>query len=224
MTVTRALSAPHSTTKTEAAFAELRRAIEEGRLAQGSRLSVKQLVEDLGMSPTPIREALRLLQADGLATYEPYHGMVVADYSPESVTEVSRDAGAARAAGGRSSRSRARVPRSWAEMRAAHEAHGRAIHDGPHRGQAASLNAAWHQAVYRPCDSRLLLDFIARLWSAVPVEAIWRSDRAEESFAQHELIMEAIERGDAAGARELMREHIEYGVDATLAGMRARGR
>ena len=109
-------------------------------------------------------------------------------------------------------------------MRAAHEAHGRVIHDRPHRGQAASLNAAWHQAVYRPCDSRLLLDFIARLWSAIPVEAIWRSDRAEESFAQHEAIMEAIERRDATAARELMREHIEYGVDATLAGMRAQGR
>ena len=175
------------------------------------------------MSPTPIREALRLLQADGLATYEPYHGMVVADYSAESVTEVSvmrallepLAVGLAVARTG---------PAELAEMRAAHDAHGRAIHDGTHRGQAASLNAAWHQAVYRPCDSRLLLDFIARLWSAVPVEAIWRSDRAEESFAQHELIMDAIERRDATGARRLMREHIEYGVDATLAGMRAHRR
>ena len=41
------------------------------------------------MSPTPIREALRLLQAQGLAVYEPHHGMVVAGYEPESIVEIS---------------------------------------------------------------------------------------------------------------------------------------
>ena len=67
-----------------------------------------------------------------------------------------------------------------------------------------------------PRDSPLLGDFIARLWSAVPVEAIWRSRRAKQSLAQHEEIMDAVLRGDAAAARDLMREHIEYGVKATL--------
>lgn len=219
----RTLSPPPSTTKTEAAFATLREAIEEGRLAPGERLAIRPLVEDLQMSPTPIREALRLLQAEGLAEYRPHHGMVVAEYSPESVAEVSRmralleplavELAVARANGDQ-----------IAEMRAAHRAHRDAVHGDAGGGHAASLNAAWHQAVYRPCDSRMLTDFIARVWSAVPVEAIWRSARAEESFAQHELIMDAIERGDAAEAGELMREHIEYGVGATLAHMRAHRR
>ena len=86
----RTLSPPPSLTKTDAACAALREAIEADRLAPGERLAVKRLVEDLQMSPTPIREALRLLQAEGLAVYKPHHGMVVADYPAESVAEVSR--------------------------------------------------------------------------------------------------------------------------------------
>jgi DNA-binding GntR family transcriptional regulator len=215
----RTLSPPPSLTKTDAAGAALREAIEAGRLAPGERLAVKRLVEDLQMSPTPIREALRLLQAEGLAVYKPHHGMVVADYPAEDVAEVSRMRALLEPLAVELAVRRA-TPDQLAEIRAAHNAHGEAVRAPLRGGREASLNAAWHQAVYRPCDSRLLIDFIARLWSAVPVEAIWRSDRSEESLAQHELIMEAIERGDAEGARELMREHIEYGVSATLARMR----
>jgi DNA-binding GntR family transcriptional regulator len=208
------LSAPPSTTKTEAAFVALREAIEEGRLAPGARLGVKRLVEDLHMSPTPIREALRLLQAQGLAVYEPHHGMVVADYSPESVAEVSRMRALLEPLAVELSVLRASAE-EIDEMGRAHEVLSRAG-----GGQAATLNAAWHRALYLPANSYLLGDFIARLWGAVPVEAIWRSRRAKQSLEQHERIMEAVLRRDATAARELMREHIEYGVKSTLAQLR----
>jgi DNA-binding GntR family transcriptional regulator len=215
-----ALSAPATRTKTEAAFLALRDAIEEGRLRPGERLLVSRLIDELGMSPTPIREALRLLQAQGLAAYSAHHGMVVAEYSPEDVAEVSRirvelEPLAVALAVERASADEV------AEMREAHDAL-RAAHEGQTpRSDAASLNAAWHAAVYRPAASPLLTDFIARLWAGVPVEAVWRSSRADRSLREHEEIMEAIERGDAGAARELMRRHIEGGSQATIAHMRA---
>lgn len=213
--MTPTLSPPQSTTKTEAAFVALRDAIEEGRLRAGDRLGVKRLVGDLQMSPTPIREALRLLQAQGLAVYEPHHGMVVAGYEPESIVEISLiraqlEPLAVELAVGRADEA------EIDEMCRAHEELGAALRSASGAGKAATLNAAWHRALYRPAGSPLLGDFIARLWSAVPVEAIWRSRRAKRSLAQHEEIMDAVLRGDAAAARDLMREHIEYGVKATL--------
>jgi len=64
-----AMLSPKTQTKTEVAFSALRGAIEAGDLPPGDRLRANQLVEQLNMSPTPIREALRLLQAEGLVEY-----------------------------------------------------------------------------------------------------------------------------------------------------------
>jgi len=173
------------------------------------------------MSPTPIREALRLLQAQGLAAYSAHHGMVVAEYAPDDVAEVSRIRVELEPLAVALAVERAGED-DLAAMRAAHEAL-KAAHDGRTPGsEAASLNAAWHAAVYRPAASPLLTDFIARLWAGVPVEAVWRRDRAARSLREHDRIMAAIERRDAETARRLMREHIERGSAATIAHMRSR--
>jgi DNA-binding GntR family transcriptional regulator len=215
------LTAPATRTKTEAAFLALRDAIEDGRLRPGERLVLSRLIEELGMSPTPIREALRLLQAQGLAAYSAHHGMVVAEYAPDDVAEVSRIRVELEPLAVALAVERA-DEEDLAEMRAAHDAL-KAAHEGrTPRSEAASLNAAWHAAVYRPAASPLLTDFIARLWAGVPVEAVWRRSRAERSLREHDRIMDAIERRDAETARRLMREHIERGSTATIAHMRSR--
>ena len=61
--------APRHLTKTEIALQVLRERIGSGDLAAGKRLRVEELAGELEMSPTPVREALRLLQADGLVDY-----------------------------------------------------------------------------------------------------------------------------------------------------------
>jgi DNA-binding GntR family transcriptional regulator len=214
------LTAPATRTKTEAAFVALRDAIEDGRLRPGERLVLSRLIAELGMSPTPIREALRLLQAQGLAAYSAHHGMVVAEYAPDDVAEVSRIRVELEPLAVALAVERASAD-DLAEMRAAHDAL-KAAHEGRTPGsEAASLNAAWHAAVYRPAASPLLTDFIARLWAGVPVEAVWRRSRAERSLREHDRIMQAIERRDAETARRLMREHIERGSAATIAHMRS---
>src|SRR5438876_12426443 len=79
-----------SLTKTEAAYLALREGIEGGSLQPGARLRIDALKEELGMSATPVREALRMLQADGLVTHEPHRGMGVAQFSIEDTREVYR--------------------------------------------------------------------------------------------------------------------------------------
>ena len=171
------VSAPRSVTKTEAAFRALRQEIEDGRYHPGEHLRVQRMIEDLRMSPTPIREALRLLQSEGLVVHHAHRGMTVAEYSPEDAEEVYRAAGACSS----------RWPPSWpsggparADRRDAPAARraGRRPRRLLRAPSAAELNAAWHRAIYNACASRYLQEFISRLWQAIPMRAVWLTGRA----------------------------------------------
>src|SRR3954453_4729399 len=69
---------------------ELRRAVFEGELESGTPLREVALAESLGVSRPPLREALALLVAEGLAPREPHRGVSVASPDPDSVRDVSR--------------------------------------------------------------------------------------------------------------------------------------
>jgi DNA-binding GntR family transcriptional regulator len=214
--------AARSMTKTEAAFLTLRSAIEEGRFRPGERLTLTRLVDELEMSPTPIREAIRLLQAEGLLEHEPHHGVVVAEYSPEKAEEIYRLRGVLEPLATELAVERA-TPEQVAAIRRLHDALVEAVREG-NRTDVAELNADWHRELYAASGSRYLQEFIGRLWTAIPVRAIWLTRRAERSIAQHEAIMAAIERGDAAAAAECMREHIVFGAESTTEHLRNIGR
>ena len=129
----------------------------------------------------------------------------------------------ARADGHRARRRARRRPEQVAAIRAHHDALVAAVRDD-RSTDVAELNAEWHGAIYAACGSRHLEDFIARLWQAIPVRAIWLTRRASRSLEQHEAIMAAIERGDAAAARDAMRAHIELGASSTVEHLRTLGR
>ncbi len=210
-----------SVTKTEAAFRALRQAIEDGRYQPGEHLRVQRLVEDLRMSPTPIREALRMLQSEGLVVHHAHRGTTVAEYSPEDAAQVYDlrvvlEPMAARLAAERV------TDEQLAELRRLHTELGGAIADS-HHSSAAELNVLWHRAVYSACGSRYLQEFISRLWQAMPGRAIWLTSRASMSLEQHERITVALERRDPDAAFACMREHIELGATSTVAHMRSVG-
>jgi DNA-binding GntR family transcriptional regulator len=213
------MAAARSMTKTEAAFHTLRAAIEEGRFLPGERLTLARLLEELDMSATPIREAIRLLQAEGLLEHEPHHGVVVAEYSPEKVEEIYRLRVVLEPLATELAVERA-TEEQIATIRRLHEALATAVEEGGVRTDVAELNAEWHREVYAASGSRYLQEFIARLWTASPVGAIWLTRRAKHSIAHHAAFMAAIERGDAAAAAQCMREHIAFGADSTTEHLR----
>ena len=132
----------HSLTKTEAAFRALRQAIEEGAYHPGEHLRVSRLVQELDISPTPIREALRLLQSEGLVDHHAHRGAAVAEYSPEDAVEVYRlramlEPLAAELAAGRA------TPDEVADIRRLHDDAGRrAAGSPPHRRRRAQRRLA----------------------------------------------------------------------------------
>ena len=74
--------------KKEAVYDSLRTAIFQGDFQPGERLVIDTLAKSLGVSAIPVREALQLLQADGLVEIKPHVGATVTDINPDMVYEV----------------------------------------------------------------------------------------------------------------------------------------
>jgi DNA-binding GntR family transcriptional regulator len=206
---------PRHLTKTELALELLRERIRSGELAPGQRLALEDLTRLLGMSATPIREALRLLQADRLVDYRPHHGVVVTEPSPEVTLEIYRirslleplaaELAVADLPDGR-----------LAELERLHAALASAVSAG--RGKRISeVNASWHWTLYESANSTYLNDFIRRLWEGFAWRTMWAiPGRAEQSLREHEAMMDAIRARDASAAAVRMREHIESGVETLV--------
>jgi DNA-binding GntR family transcriptional regulator len=199
---------PVSLTKTAAAYQALRSWIEGGRLRPGDRLRVDMLRLQLGMSSTPVREALRLLQAEGLVEYEAHRGLSVRAYTQETIDEVYRlrevlEPLATEAA------AELMTDSELAAVRKLHDELARASSSPSTAVRAAHLNAEWHRMIYAASGSRYLVEFITRLWAAIPVEALWVSTSAENSLARHRAILDALGEHDSRLAAGLMRKHIQ---------------
>jgi DNA-binding GntR family transcriptional regulator len=211
------LAPPRHLTKTELALEQLRERIQSGELAPGQRLAVEELTRALGMSATPIREALRLLQADRLVDYRPHHGVVVAEARPELTAEIYRIRSVLEPLAVELA-----VPQlsqdALAELERLHAALKAAVAAG--RGKRITdANAAWHWVLYDAAESTYLTDFIRRLWDGFPWRTMWAlPGRAERSFREHTALMAAIRKRDPAAAAARMREHIESGT-GTLIGL-----
>jgi DNA-binding GntR family transcriptional regulator len=217
-----ALSAPLSPTLTKAEYAAqiLRTRIRSGELAPGERLAVDRLKHEFAMSPTPIREALRVLQTDGLVEYRPHHGIFVATLSAEDVEEIFRlrvtleTMAIERAVELLDADGLARLDAIHAELIEASDRHA--------EEEVAELNSRWHWALYHEARSPRLADYVERLWEAFP----WRVFSAipgstEHTVAEHSAIQAAVHAGKAKEASKLLGAHILRGKQTLLQRVRA---
>jgi DNA-binding GntR family transcriptional regulator len=191
------------------AYASLRERILSGELAHHAKLRQEDLAAELGVSRTPVREALGRLAADGLVELLPNRGARVADVSPEDIRSsyqarlVIEPAAAALAA-------ERRDLQAVAAMRAAIDAHRDAIGDV----QAAfNANRDFHVALVAASGNSFLLRFVEHLWARRLGFRIYEAQRESSELIasdaeQHEAIADAVEHGDAAAAERLTREHI----------------
>jgi DNA-binding GntR family transcriptional regulator len=198
---------PRHVTKAELALRVLRERIRGGELRPGERIQVEELARELGMSQTPVREALRLLQADRLIDYEPHRGAVITEVASETLVEIFRlrcllEPLAVRLA----------VPNLTGEALSALESRHRefvASAESEAAPRVSELNYRWHWQIYETSGSVFLMDFIRRLWDAFP----WRTVRllpgaGSATVAEHEAVMVAIRKGNAAAAADAMLAHI----------------
>jgi DNA-binding GntR family transcriptional regulator len=202
-------------TKTDLAVEVVRSQILSGDLGPGERIRPSELATTLGMSPTPVREALRVLQADGLVRYRTHQEIVVAERTPEEALEVYR----LRCLLEPLAVEQAAERLTDATLRLLERVHHRleaAVHSSRRRS-TGTINAAWHWTLYEAADSPLLLSFVRRLWEAFPWRTMWViPGRAETSVEEHAQIMLALRAREPRRAASLMRQHIESGRDTLL--------
>lgn len=180
-----------------------------GALAPGAALDETELARRFQVSRTPVREAIRLLEASGLVEARPHRGAVVARPSPERLIGMFEamaelEALCAALAAERMTGAERRA------LEAIHEKLRALIHSGdPQRSH--KINEAFHAAIYAGAHNDYLaeLTFTTRLRVAPFRRAQFRNlGRLAKSHAEHDRVMAAIMRGERLRASEAMRAHI----------------
>ena len=186
----------------------LRERIRPGEIPPGTRLRQEVLAEELGISRTPLREAMRLLAADGLVELEPNRGAIVTALRHDDQVafweaRLALEPAAARLAAERPSATGIEAMRTAiAEQRSARA-----------DGEGFAANRAFHLALVAAAGNPHLDRFAETLWVRAVGQSIYTAQSSDATVVaayadQHAAMLAAIERGDAELAERLTREHI----------------
>ena len=207
--------------RSEAAYELLRSAVMAGLLQPGQRLREVDVSAWLDMSRTPVREAFRRLERDGLITFAPHRGMTVTELDHGAVTELyhMREVLEGTAA------SLAAQHATEAEIAALADIVAReAALDGD-SGLLAAHNVSFHNAIYAAAHNRYLLRSLNSLRDSMALlgETTYAvPGRVEAAIAEHRVVVGAIARRDPAAADSAMRAHMRGAQHARLRQMLGR--
>ncbi len=191
-------------------FNTLRQAILKGELAPGERLMEIQLAEKLGVSRTPIREAIRKLELEGLVLMIPRKGAEVARISEKSLRDVlevrrSLEELAIELACERMSQE------ELDDLAQAQEAFRQAIE----RGEAmaiAETDEHYHDLIYQGTGNEKLVQILNNLREQMyryRLEYIKDKDKRQILLLEHDHILKALKSRNIAEAKNAVREHID---------------
>lgn len=200
-------------TKRDVILRELRSLIVSGELARGSRMQQDDLARRFASSITPVREALRLLEAEGLVVSEPHRGVRVASVDLERVTAryVHRrllESYAMRRATRRMSRRDLDLARDLLEATVA-------AGDGTDAAAVQEANVAFHFFFYERCAMPGLVADIQALWGTFPWDLLLaQGGRGPQSAREHREIYDAVVAGDLDAVARTTETHIANGFAA----------
>ncbi len=190
-------------------YSATRARIMDGTLQRGARIHQEDLADELGVSRTPVREALRRLAAEGLVEMRTNRGARVADVNRDDMhaayeARLVIEPGAARLA------AQGSATRPLARMRTAVAAQRRAI---PNVRRSFEANREFHLALVEASGNPFLLQLAERLWVTRIGEAIYeRQSETPERMGldadEHEEILAAVQSGNGRRAETLTRRHL----------------
>lgn len=200
----------------------LRDMILDGDLAPGDSLSETSLAESFGVSRTPIREALKQLETEGLIEVRPRVGTFVSVLSRRDLTELFQVKEIIEGAAARLMALRGNIPELVALERnirdseravaqGATEKYVRLVHEF-HTLIVAGADNLKLQAHYRILMNQLVYERLVRT-------SLGRPGRLVESETEHEQILRLIEAKDAYNAERVTREHVRASHQAFMAGI-----
>ncbi|OUP01528.1 GntR family transcriptional regulator [Drancourtella sp. An210] len=194
-------------------FRILRDGILTGKYKEGDELREVTIGKELGVSRTPVREALRQLELEGLVTIVPNKGTYVNGISAEDVRDIYMirirlEGLAARLAAKRVSQEQIDEMEEMLLLSEFYRKKGMTE-------QLAQLDGKFHVILYEACGSRMLKHLLTDFHRYVEMarkRSIRTENRAEKSIGEHMKILEAMKQRDEDQAEKLMEEHIRHVV------------
>jgi DNA-binding GntR family transcriptional regulator len=199
-------SVPRTRSRADFVYETLRDAISDGRIAGGERVREEEVARNLGVSRTPVREALQRLQQRGILILGPGRGLAVAQLSHEQVVELYAMREILEGSAARFAAMHA-TPAEIATLYQLQEQLRTADDDMLH----ITLNRRFHQAIYEAAHNRYLMQTLESLNDSF---ALLRSStfrlphRQRNSDDERHRIIAAIEKRDPDLAEKEAREHI----------------
>ncbi|WP_137179701.1 GntR family transcriptional regulator [Roseomonas sp. AR75] len=200
-------------TAAEVAYQRLRTMILDNHLPPGAQWLEAELALELGLSRTPVREAMLRLQQDGLVSVTPRHGMRVAAISPADMRDIydvleSLEPKAAELL------ARRNLPEAdLAPLLSACDAMETAI-ARQDRAAWAQADEGFHRGLAELCGNRRLAAMVMQVWDQSHRARMFTLNMRplpERSTAEHRATLDAIRAGDAESAREMYRRHRQRG-------------
>ena len=182
---------------------ELRELITDRQLSPGTPLRQRDLAEQFDVSYTPVREALRRLESEGLVVTDVHRGATVARTESEEMEENYRILAALEALAGTLAVSKMTDPdlteieSLYRQVAACH----------PDDSRLAELNRQFHFRIYECARSPMLLTLMRLLWRSFPYGP--QSGRPhQESVRQHAQLVKALKRRDEQQVAAIIQEHV----------------
>jgi DNA-binding GntR family transcriptional regulator len=193
----------------------LRTMIAQGELRAGEWLRQERLSRALGMSFTPIREALKQLEAEGLVEHVPYRGVRVVTFSLDDLLDIygMRSVLEGLAAANAAERI---TPEQLAELRELDQRM-KSLTGPENLAEVRALNQRFHLLIAEASERKYLIRTLNAIWTWFPT-MLWSQflpensdppERESEDNAEHGLILGALEARDPEAAREAIQRHID---------------
>jgi DNA-binding GntR family transcriptional regulator len=191
----------------------LRQRIFKRELEPGSWIDEMKLAEEYGISRTPLREALKVLAAEGLVTMKVRRGAYVTEVSDSDLADVYHllsllESDAAGVVAQRATDAQIK------ELQALHKDLESAVGN---REKFFALNERFHMRLLEIAGNRWRDQMVADLRKVMKLNrhnSLLKSGRIQESLAEHRAIVEALSKRDARATVKRMQEHFRNGLEA----------
>ena len=193
----------------------LRQRIFNRELTPGSWIDELKLAEEYGISRTPLREALKVLAAEGLVTMKVRRGAYVTEVSERDLTDVYHllallESDAAGVVASQATDAQLK------ELQTLHRELEKAI---SHREKFFQINERFHMRLLEIADNRWRDQMVADLRKVMKLNrhnSLLKNGRIEESLAEHQAIVNALFARDAKASSQAMQTHFNNGLQAAV--------
>lgn len=192
---------------------QLRQRIFRRELEPGSWIDELKIAEEFGISRTPLREALKVLAAEGLVTMKVRRGAYVTEMSEKDLRDVYHllsllESDAAGVVAERA------TPEQQQTLR---DLHAELESAAGNREAFFSVNESFHMALLDMADNRWRSQMVADLRKVMKLNrhnSLFKQGRIEDSLSEHRAILDAMLSRDAEGTRRAMQAHFAQGLQA----------